>query len=429
MVLTNPSSTTGITATLGTSDSVTTTIDDTQGVGGAADGPAEWSISGPATSDEGSIPQYTVSLAGDYQAGEVLSVDLGITDIDTNSADYGSLVTAITTAVAANADVSFNATTGTLTYTAPADGASMTDVVIDLPLSDDALIEGVEDFSLDLSNPTSGTGLTVTIETAANSVVTTINDTQGSGGAADGPAEWSVTGPGSSDEGASPQYTVALSGAFGAGEDAAVAIDLTDIDTNSSDYANFSAAVQAAVTAYTGDGTVAFDAATGTITFTATNDGDEMADLLIDLMITDDALIEGAEDFSIGLASAASSTGGDIAVSATAATVTTTINDTQGVAGIADGPAQWSIVGSVAGDEGDDVAYTVSLTGSFGAGEDATVDIGLTDIDTNSADYSNFEQSVQDAVDAYMGAGSVAFDQSTGTIIWTAGSDLSLIHI
>ena len=115
VVLTNPSSTTGITATLGTSDSVTTTIDDTQGVGGAADGPAEWSISGPATADEGSIPQYTVSLAGDYQAGEVLSVDLGITDIDTNSADYGSLVTAITTAVAANADVSFNATTGTLT--------------------------------------------------------------------------------------------------------------------------------------------------------------------------------------------------------------------------------------------------------------------------------------------------------------------------
>ena len=123
------------------------------------------------------------------------------------------------------------------TYTAPADGASMSDLVIDLPLTDDALIEGIEDFSLDLTNPTSGTGLTVTIEAAANSVVTTINDTQGPGGAVDGPAEWSVTGPASSDEGTAPRYTVALSGAFGAGEDAAVAIDLTDIDTNSSDYA------------------------------------------------------------------------------------------------------------------------------------------------------------------------------------------------
>ena len=423
VVLTNPTSTTGIAPALGAISSVTTNIEDTQGPGGADDGPAEWSITGPATADEGSTPQYTVTLAGLYQAGEVVTVDLGLTDTDTNSADYGSLITAVNTALAGNTDVVFNAATGTLTYTAPADGAAMTDIVIDLPLTDDALIEGVEDFSLDLTNPTSSTGLTVSVDAAAGSASTTISDTQGPGGNADGPGEWSVTGPASADEGSTPRYTASLSGAYGAGEDATVELALTDIDTTSGDYANFAAAVQAAVTAYAGDGSVAFDSGTGTITYTAINDGDQMDDLLIDLALIDDALIEGTENFSIDLANAGSGTGGDIAVSTTAASASTTINDTQGIGGASDGPAQWSITGSISGDEGDDAVYTVSLNGSFGAGEDATVDIDLSDIDTNSADYGNFVQSVQDAIDTYTGTGTVVFDQATGTITYTAGSD------
>ena len=110
-------------------------------------------------------------------------------------------------------------------------------------------------------------------------------------------------------------------------------------------------------------------------------------------------------------------------MNASAASASTTINDTQGVGGAADGPALWSVTGTASADEGDDALYTVSLSGNFGAGEDATVDIDLGDIDTSSADYGNFVQAVQDAIDAYTGAGSVAFDQTTGTIAWTAGSD------
>ena len=194
------------------------------------------------------------------------------------------MIAAITTAVATNADVSFDGVS-TLTYTAPSDGASMADVLIDLPLTDDVLIEGVEDYSLDLGNPTSSTGLTVTVSTTADSVTTTITDTQGPGGSADGPGEWAISGPASSDEGSIPQYALSLSGAFGAGEDATVDIALADISTNSGDYANFTAAVQASVLAYAGDGSVTFDAITGTITFTASADGDEMDDLLIDLCL------------------------------------------------------------------------------------------------------------------------------------------------
>ena len=123
-----------------------------------------------------------------------------------------------------------------------------------------------------------------------------------------------------------------------------------------------------------------------------------MDDLLIDLSITDDVLVEGTEDFSIDLANATSGTGGNISVNATAGSVTTTINDTQNVGGLSDGPAQWSVTGSTSGDEGDTVSYTLALGSTFGAGETATVDIGLTDIDTNSADYGDFVQAVQDAV-------------------------------
>ena len=159
------------------------------------------------------------------------------------------------------------------------------------------------------------------------------------------------------------------------------------------------------------------------ITFTASADGDEMDDLLIDLSLFDDALVEGVEDFSIDLDNAASGTGGNISVNAIAGSVTTTINDTQNAGGLSDGPAQWSITGTASGDEGDTVSYTVSLGSIFGAGENATVDISLSDIDTNSADYSNFVQAVQDAVDAYAGPGTVVFDQFSGTINWTAGGD------
>ena len=122
----------------------------------------------------------------------MVTVDLDFTDIDTNSDDYSDVIAAITTAVSANADVSFDGVS-TLTYTAPSDGASMADVLIDLPLTDDVLIEGVEDYSLDLGNPTSSTGLTITVSTTADSVTTTITDTQGPNGSADGPGEWSVT--------------------------------------------------------------------------------------------------------------------------------------------------------------------------------------------------------------------------------------------
>ena len=141
----------------------------------------------------------------------------------------------------------------------------MTDLVIDLGITDDTFIEGPEDFSLGLSNATTSTGANVAVDLVDFEVTTTINDTLGVG-ADDGPAEWSITGPVAADEGSTAQYTLALSGQFGDGEVVTVDLGLADIDTNSSDYASILAAITAAATA---NPDVAFNTASGTLTYTS----------------------------------------------------------------------------------------------------------------------------------------------------------------
>ena len=109
----------------------------------------------------------------------------------------------------------------------------MTPLPIVLNFVDDALLEGAEDFTLSLSGQSSSSGVAVEIATTAASVTTTINDTQGPGGVVEGPALWSITGPVTTDEGATPQYIVSLSGRFGENEAITVDLGLSDIDTNS----------------------------------------------------------------------------------------------------------------------------------------------------------------------------------------------------
>ena len=416
--LTSPGSSSGAVIAIDPlASSVTTTINDTQGIAGLPDGPAEWSIIGPTSADEGTTAQYTVALSGQFGAGEVVIVDLGLTDIDTNSSDYASILAAITAAAAMNADVTFNAATGTLTYTALSDGASMTDLVIDLDITDDTIIEGPEDYSLTLNNATTATGANVSIDAAADEVTTTINDTQGLGGVADGPAEWSITGTTSADEGTTAQYIVALSGQFGAGEVVTVDLGLTDIDTNGSDYASIVAAITAAAAA---NPDVTFNPATGTLTYTAPSDGASMTDLVIDLGITDDVIIEGPEDFSLALSNATTSTGANVAIDSAAIDVTTTINDTQGIGGAPDGSAEWSITGAITVDEGATAQYEIELSGAFGAGEVATIDVSLTELTTNATDHATLVAGLTVAAAANP---DVTFNVATGTFTYIAPSD------
>ena len=397
----NPGSTTGSDVVTSAPTIVVTTITDNEEV--------LWSLTGDVAVDEGGTARYTVALGGVLQAGETATVELSLSDIETNSADYANLVAAVNAAVAARGDLAFDGTT--LTYTG--DGNPMSDLVIDLDAIDDAIIEGPERYQISLANSGSTTGSASSINLAANLVTTTISDTVGDGGVLE-EAVWSLGVDQTVPEGSPGAYLLELAGTLQAGEVVTVDLGLSDIDTISGDYANFDAAGAAAVAAYAGPGGLAWD---GT-TLTFTSDGNPMAPLSITLGTVDDGFAEGTEDFVIRLSNANSSTGAATSIDATADDAITTIDDTMG-AGADD--VIFTIVGDTTVDEGGTASYTVSTTGGLGASQTATIEIVITDVDTTSADYANFSAAVSSAVAAYTGPGSVAWDGTTLT--YTAAAD------
>ena len=287
-----------------------------------------------------------------------------------------------------------------------------------LPINNDDLIEGPEDFQIGLSNPNSATGIEIAVDANMGSITTTIHDTQGVGGPADGPAVWSISGSRNLDEGETAIYTIRLTESFGAGEVAKVNIGLNPLDTNFKDYADFFAAINDAVDNYSGPGTLTFDGTS--LTFTANADGDTMDDLVIELGITDDILIEGPEDYRLVLSNATSTTGANVALDPLANGVMSTINDTQGPGGPLDGPIEWSISGPAVVNEGESAIYRVELTGTYQAGENTSVKIGLADIDTNGNDYGNVIAAIQAAAASNP---DVSFDPSTSVLTFVAPVD------
>ena len=417
--LASPSTSSGAAVEIATA-TYTGTINDVSSTNGDPDGPAIWSLSGSSVGNEGDTTRYTLALSSTFGAGEIVTIDIALRNGTTSGDDYGDLVQAIQDAVDANPDVTFDAASGTITYTAPGDGAAMTPLTIDLELTDDGLIEGPEQFSLGITNPTSSTGIDNIAVAGTGSITTTINDFNPTTGAADGPAEWTITGPTSTDEGADAGYTIGLQGPFGAGENASVQIGINPLDTAPADYASLSESVQDAVANYAGPGSVTFNEVTGTITFTAAHDGDVMDPLSIALHLTDDVLIEGPENFELNLNGAASSTGAAVSISPTAGNITTTIDDTRGLNGAPEGPAFWSITGPADSNEGTTPQYTVSLSGAFGENEVVSVHLQLIDDGTNSSDYADITDAIQAAVAANP---HVTFDADSGTLTYTAPND------
>ena len=108
--------------------------------------------------------------------------------------------------------MTYDSATNTLTWTSPAEGASMPALNFSVPAANDLLVEGPESYAIDLSNPTSTTGVTPSLGIAT--ATTEISDTQGEFGPVDGPAEWSVTGPAQASEGSTAQFIVSLAGQY-----------------------------------------------------------------------------------------------------------------------------------------------------------------------------------------------------------------------
>src|SRR5436305_91377 len=264
-------------------------------------------------------------------------------------------------------------------------------LTISLGTTDDSLVEGPENFQIGLSGAGSTTGAAVTIDAAHTIVPTQIQDND--------TATWSITGSASVGEGTAASYAVALGGQLQSGETASVVLTLSDGPspaTTSADYASFDAAVQAAVTAYNSDttaatpGTLSYVAGTHTLTFTS--DGAAMGTLTISLGTTDDSLVEGPENFQIGLSGAGSTTGAAVTIDAAHTIVPTQIQDND--------TATWSITGSASVGEGTAASYAVALGGQLQSGETASVVLTLSDGPspaTTSADYASFDAAVQAA--------------------------------
>src|SRR4029078_470280 len=133
-----------------------------------------------------------------------------------------------------------------------------------------------------------------------------------------------------------------------------------------------------------------------------TSDGSAMTDVVISLAATDDGFVEANEDFKVVLTNAGSSSG-EVTLGSNDE-VTTTITSADA--------SEWSIAGSDTVAEGDSASYTVSLSGTLQAGETATIDLGITDVDTTSDDYANFVGAVNAAI---LGRHELAFDGTTLT--------------
>ena len=379
--LTTPTSSTGLEVLIdGTANNIETTINDLTTA-------AQWAISGPANADEGETAQFIFTLSGTFGDGETASVVVDFEDISTLANDRDDWQTAVNTAVDARSDLTFNDDTGVLTFTSPSEASTFAPLVVDLLITDDANIEGSEQFSVTLTSPTSTTGIAVDLDTSQSSLTTTINDTQGIGGALDGPGQFSITGTGNGVEGSTARYTISLSGTYGIDEIVTVEISLTDLGTTNSDYNDV---VQAIRNAANANPDVTFNSTTGVLTYTSPSDGASMTDLLVDVVLSDDALAEGPEAFSLRLTGATSTTGANVLVDSAANEVTTTIIDND--------VAIWNLIGDTSVNEGAAAQFTISLAGVLQAGETATIDLSLVNGTTTVADYASFVAAVNTAI-------------------------------
>ena len=96
------------------------------------------------------------------------------------------------------------------------------------------------------------------------------------------------------------------------------------------------------------------------------------------------------------------------------------IEDTQGAGGIDDGPAEWSLSGDNSVDEAGFASYTVELAGSYGAGDQVSVVVNLSDTDTNNLDYASLDSAITTATSS---RADLSYDSVTGTLTWTSALD------
>ncbi len=322
--------------------SVTTLVtDDVGGPGGSTPGSEDTclvSITGPGTVVEGQTATgYTVSLS--QPAATDVTIKLTYSGTATDGSDY----TAVTS------------------VTIPAGQSS---VDFDLSTIDDALAEGSESITISVGEITGGGFEAIAADPDKGSVTTLVtDDVGGPGGGTPGGEDTclvSITGPGSVVEGeVASGYVVTLSQP--AAKDVVVTLSYAGTATDGSDFVRV-----ASITVAAGQSQTSFSIST-----------------------LDDALAEGAEQFTVSLTRVEAPGFEAAAIDPARSAVTTTITDDTGPGGSTPGAEDTCLV-SLSGPgeviEGQTASgYTVSL--SQPAQTDVTVRLVYTGTATDGADF------------------------------------------
>ena len=215
---------------------------------------------------------YAISLSETFGAGESVSIVIEFSDNTTSANDIGSVAdnraetyAAIRNVVTTRSDLTFDETTGTLTFTAATDGDAMADVEFAVVTREDAVVEADESFTISLSAPSTTTGASVDLDASNRSVQTTIVN--------DDFASVSITDRTTSEDG-TMVFTAVLDTAVEGG---------FEVDVN-----------------YIGNTATAgsdFDDALQTLTF----DGNIGESVQFTVPLSDDTTIESEEDFTVSM--------------------------------------------------------------------------------------------------------------------------------
>mgnify|MGYP003385673035 CR=1 FL=1 len=194
-------------------------------------------------------------------------------------------------------------------------------------------------------------------------------------------------------------FTVNMSGQLAEGVTASVVIDLgAGTATDSVDYTAFEAAIIAAA----GSNGVTYNAANNTLTFDDTFNG--TFSFTVDAI--NDQAVEGTETIIGTLTGASISTGAVATITVPSTTTNITENDTGVSFAISSTP-------SISEDLEETATFTVTMVGTLGAGETATVDINLgAGTATDGVDYTAFEA----AIIAAAGSNGVTYNAANNTL-------------
>ena len=362
VVLSNATSATGVAAAITTAE-VTTTLLDSDAV--------VFDLLGSGTVEEGSVATYALTLTGTVAAAESASVDVELVDVETDSSDYADFLSALDDAIASTTVTRLG---NTLTF----DDESPSSIDINLMINDDDLAEGGEAYRLRLANPTRASGGSVTVGSDQVDTTITDNDIVILGIAGD----VSVTELSSDDDNNQVQITISYAGILDVGEVVSVDVNHVFDQTDAFDYTTeWSAALSAAASGSTG---VTLDGIT--LSFTGGPSNDTLVTAVV--VVAEDLLAEGAEDFLVSLSNHASPTGALTALGTSQ--VTATILDAEQIVFSLSGPSTVS--------EGDSATYTLGFIGTLAPDETASVDIELVHLQTDSSDYADFLAAVDQAI-------------------------------